>query len=352
MKSVRSFVAIALATTALCAPVEPRALAQTPPSQYFPQTGLTVRSDFLQFFNTHGGLEIFGYPLTVEFVQGGQLVQYFQRARMEARPAGPDPVRLGSLATELGYGAPSISENIRSINDPNRRYFRETGHTVAYSFLQYFDAHGSLDIFGYPITEFQWENGRLVQYFQRARMEWHPEFPENQRVQLGNLGEIYATTRLDPSVLRPDPALAVPDAQRIASLRATAFLRWAVTRPTGGRALSVRRPQHDACGHQRRRLHAGNVRSRPARSRAIGRRRGERFLGGAGRRDADFVLCVVVTRATCSHQHARAGSPAGRDFLSWGKQPGLPVSDRRGTLRAWHANRFRSQLDSERTASR
>jgi hypothetical protein len=239
MKSVRSFVAIALATTALCAPVEPRALAQTPPSQYFPQTGLTVRGDFLQFFNTHGGLEIFGYPLTVEFVQGGQLVQYFQRARMEARPAGPDPVRLGSLATELGYGAPSISENIRSINDPNRRYFRETGHTVAYSFLQYFDAHGSLDIFGYPITEFQWENGRLVQYFQRARMEWHPEFPENQRVQLGNLGEIYATTRLDPSVLRPDPALAVPDAQRIASLRATAFLRWAVTRPTGQQTLYV-----------------------------------------------------------------------------------------------------------------
>jgi len=240
MKSVRLLIAIALTTAALCAPGELRAQAQTPPSQYFPQTGHTVRGGFLQFFNAHGGLEIFGYPMTIEFNEGGQLVQYFQRARMEAHPASPNPVWLGSLASELGYSEPPIpTGNAPSANDPNRRYFSETGHTIAYSFLQYFDAHGGLELFGYPITEFQWENGRLVQYLQRARMEWHPEFPENQRVQLGNLGEIYATTRLDPSVLRPDPALAVSDAQRIASLRATAFLQWAITRPTGQQTLYV-----------------------------------------------------------------------------------------------------------------
>ncbi len=242
MKSARLLLVTTLAVVALCAAGARGVQAQSPTGQYFPQTGHMVQGDFLRFFNAHGGLEIFGYPLTGEFIEGGRLVQYFQRARMEARPENPDPLKvvLGPLASELGYSeAPIPAASIPPANDPYRRYFRETGHTTGYGFLSYFDARGGLNVFGYPITEFKWENGRIVQYFQRARMEWHPELPSGQRVQLGNLGEIYATTRLDPSLLQPPPGQISSGVQQITALRAIASLQWAVTRPTGQQTLYV-----------------------------------------------------------------------------------------------------------------
>jgi hypothetical protein len=57
--------------------------------------------------------------------------------------------------------------------------------------LQFFESHGQLDVFGYPITEMTNEGSGLVQYFQRAKMEWHPENPIGSQVSLGNLGSEY-----------------------------------------------------------------------------------------------------------------------------------------------------------------
>lgn len=68
------------------------------------------------------------------------------------------------------------------------RYFQETGHNVSGEFLRFYDAYGGRAIFGYPLTRVLVEKGREVQYFQRARMELHPDRPEGQRVQLGDLG--------------------------------------------------------------------------------------------------------------------------------------------------------------------
>jgi hypothetical protein len=129
---------------------------------------------------------------------------------------------------------------IPSPNDPNRRYYSQTGHTVVYAFLNYFDARGGLAIFGYPITEFERENGRFVQYFQHARMEWHPELPSDKRVQVGNLGEIYATTRLSHDLLDPPRGiLTTTGVVQITELRATASLRYAITGQSGQQILHV-----------------------------------------------------------------------------------------------------------------
>jgi hypothetical protein len=240
MRRIQLLITIALVVAAFTGTWNAR--AQTPASQYFPQTGHTVQDDFLRFFNSRGGLGIFGYPLTEAFVENGRQVQYFQKVKMETHPENPDPrkVELGLLGTQLGYAAPPIpAAEIPPANDPNRRYYPETGHTIVYAFLQYFDAHGGQEIFGYPITEFKQESGRFVQYFQRARMEWHPEMPPDKRVQLGNLGEIYATTRLDPSLLRPGPAALAPNVQQITGLWATASLQYAITGPGGQQTLHV-----------------------------------------------------------------------------------------------------------------
>lgn len=163
-------------------------------SRYFPATGHNVRGEFLAFFDKYGGESIFGLPRTEEFIQDGLKVQYFQRARMEHHPYNPAPyqVQLTLLGDLLGYRLPPIpSSSIPPPSHPQRRYYPQTGHTLSYTFLEYFDRHGGLDVFGYPITELMVEGGIVVQYFQRGKMEWHPENPIPYQVTLGNLGDEY-----------------------------------------------------------------------------------------------------------------------------------------------------------------
>ncbi|WP_129632319.1 sortase [Candidatus Oscillochloris fontis] len=54
-------------------------------------------------------------------------------------------------------------------------FFAETGHTLAYSFRDFYDRQGGLAIIGLPLSEVFLENGRPVQYFERARLEWHAD---------------------------------------------------------------------------------------------------------------------------------------------------------------------------------
>jgi hypothetical protein len=241
MRTLRFLAAILLVMLTLTGTLA--AQAQTAPSQYFAQTGHTVQGDFLRFFNAHGKLEIFGYPMTEAFVVSGRQVQYFQRVRMELYPENPDlrRIQLGKLGVELGYTMPPMPvASIPATNDSNRRYYSQTGHTVSLAFLKYFDSHGGLDIFGYPITEFVSEGGRTAQYFERARMAWHAELPSDQRVQLGNLGEIYATTRLDPSLLQfVAPGILASNAPQVTSLRVTASLNQSITGVAGQQTLHV-----------------------------------------------------------------------------------------------------------------
>ena len=48
------------------------------------------------------------------------------------------------------------------------RYFQETGHTVQGELLQFFADSGGVDALGAPLTDEVVENGKTVQYFQRA----------------------------------------------------------------------------------------------------------------------------------------------------------------------------------------
>ncbi len=162
--------------------------------RYFDETGHTVIGPFLKFFDEHGGLEIFGYPITEQFFDSNErLVQYFQRARFEWRPDNPEgfQVQLGLLGDELGYSRPRLAaSDIPAANNPRCKYFPETGHSVCYAYLDYFRAHGGIDVFGYPISEAISQGDRIVQYFQRAQMEWHPERQTSQKVQLALIGSV------------------------------------------------------------------------------------------------------------------------------------------------------------------
>lgn len=207
-------------------------------SEYFQLTGHYVKGPFLDFFRKRGGSRIFGYPQTEVFYDPrlGLWVQYFDNVRMEWHPQNPAPykVQLGLLGEELGKRTPPIPPDRAPRGNPFQRYFPETGHTVSYAFLTFYNQNGGLDIFGYPISEPLVENGRIVQYFQRIRMEWHPERPRGDRVVVGALGLAYIQKfgvpeeYRKPQPLSARPAAAVAPSEGTA-LRAYAFVRYPVT---------------------------------------------------------------------------------------------------------------------------
>lgn len=192
-RSICVLLAAVVALTGITA-VQPRAASQD--CRYFTETGHYVCGEFLAFFDAKGGLEIFGYPLTESFqdpTHGGLRVQYFQRARMELHATSSgNQVLLGLLIEELGYSFPAAGpDQIPASNSDTHHYFPQTGHVVSHAFLRAFREKGGLEIFGYPRSEFFFEEGGIVQYFQRARMEWHPDRPAGSQIELTNVGEAY-----------------------------------------------------------------------------------------------------------------------------------------------------------------
>lgn len=185
---------------ALILPLRPEAASAAPsaPSEvYFPVTGHHVANEFLTTWWRLGGLATFGYPLSEPAMRDGLLVQHFERERFELHPenAGTEYevlfALLGSRVTDGRADAPftRLPADTPPPTDPARRFFPETGHYLAYGFKAYWESHGGLRIFGYPISEEFSEGGLTVQYFERARFEWHPEnHGTPYEVLLGRLG--------------------------------------------------------------------------------------------------------------------------------------------------------------------
>ena len=68
-------------------------------------------------------------------------------------------------------------------------YVDVTGHNVGDPILRFYQRYGGLQVFGYPLTEAFSANGLTVQYFERARFEYHPEYSGTQyEILLGLLG--------------------------------------------------------------------------------------------------------------------------------------------------------------------
>ena len=103
-------------------------------------------------------------------------MQYFERARLEWHPELPSAQRvgLGTLGVQLAAG--QSFQRLPSLpSTSSRLYFPETGHTISNGFLSYWKTKGGLPAFGFPLSEEMGEDGLTVQYFERARFEYHKE---------------------------------------------------------------------------------------------------------------------------------------------------------------------------------
>jgi hypothetical protein len=151
---------------------------------YFKDTGLYVLAPFATYWAQNGGLAIFGLPISAAAEQNGRTVQWFERARFE-RATGSQQVQLGLLGNELRAADPPLG----TPPPGDRLFFSQTGHSIGGSFRAYWEAHGGLVVFGLPLTEEITEDGRRVQWFERARFEYNPQgVGTPNEVVLGQLG--------------------------------------------------------------------------------------------------------------------------------------------------------------------
>jgi sortase (surface protein transpeptidase) len=95
---------------------------------------------------------------------------------------------LTALLTLLGLpGLPPTAQPVAAAGQ--RLCFAETNQCVEHAFLDFWTAHGGLAILGLPVgPALLDDDGRLVQYFERAVMEWRPQNPPAYQVELSLLG--------------------------------------------------------------------------------------------------------------------------------------------------------------------
>ncbi|HZG66409.1 MAG TPA: hypothetical protein VEZ12_06675 [Herpetosiphonaceae bacterium] len=203
----------------------------------FPETGQCVEGRFRSFWAEGGGLTIFGFPITPARDERNPdtgntyLTQWFERNRFELHPenAAPYDVLLGRLGADrlAQMGRNWQAEGRESGPKAGCLWFPQTGHNVcdqqpgagnalAVGFMSYWrreqlndrrlDPYArSLALHGLPLTEARMETNAsgdrvLTQWFERTRMEWHPDNLAPFRVLLGLLGsELRGGTSQQPA---------------------------------------------------------------------------------------------------------------------------------------------------------
>ena len=231
MKTVRHLLGVVIAFSLfLGSPVR----AQNTDSHFFDETRHNVQGEFWRFYQSVQDAEtVLGYPITEEFTNNENvLVQYFQRARLELHNGQVRLSPLGALSYEKGMQL--------NINNPLACKKFPTGYSVCFAFLDFFENHGGLSFWGYPISPFEYQNNIIVQYFQNGRLEWHPSKPNGQQVVVGNLGMTYFhKIGEDPTRLTGVVPLNAEIKAQVLTLNIRAFPWKAVTDSTDEQAIFV-----------------------------------------------------------------------------------------------------------------
>ncbi len=133
----------------------PRGASMVDDRVCFRETGFCSENAFLDFWETNGGLEILGLPIDQpRRFPDGLIRQFYERAIMEWHPEnGPDYQVLLTLLGSDRLGARPERVAPPAPCGDGCAYLAETNHTLRGVFLNFWQTHGGLAVFGFPLTE-------------------------------------------------------------------------------------------------------------------------------------------------------------------------------------------------------
>lgn len=219
------FAFIALLALAALAPL--RSAAAAGAERCFPETGFCISGAIRTYWERNGGLPTFGYPITAqrtETIEGSWTgpTQWFERDRLEDHANEGKGVLAGRLgASYLQLRGTPWSVGMDMPYNPECTFYTQTKRNLCGTFRAYWQNNGGLARFGYPISDPVDEliQGKTyqVQYFERRRLELHPENAGTPyEVLLGLLGrEVYANVGDQSVVQLPEGDLSADVQQPI-----------------------------------------------------------------------------------------------------------------------------------------
>ncbi len=189
----------------------------------FPETSQTIAEPFLTGWEARGGLAGPGLPLTRPYTRQNAngswlLVQDFERARLEHHPgnAGEAGEILGAaIGRDIAASHPEQPAFVPldgCVSSESRLCIDETGFAIEGGFRNYWLENDGLTRFGYPISRELIEHDVTVQYFERGRLEWHPDLPPGEQIIVAALvrEQLIADGWLLPDGSAPDDDLRLP----------------------------------------------------------------------------------------------------------------------------------------------
>ncbi len=201
---------------------------------------ICVNGDIQKFWQANNGAQLFGLPIDNEsahrYIHEAYHIQNFERARIEYRFGQRKPYnfQLGLIGvewltryqSELSPLLPSDEASLQGTH-ASCVALSNAQYTVCGAFRTFYQSHGlqldslafitaaeSLALFGLPLTPaMRWNrNGQqyIVQIFERARLEYHPENSLSDRVMLGRINaEIRENTPAQQTVVTMNESFLV-----------------------------------------------------------------------------------------------------------------------------------------------
>ena len=169
------------------------------------------------YWESNGGLPVFGFPTTALATETNAEgfsgpTQWFERDRLEDHSAEGKGVLAGRLgAQKLALeGRPWESAPKVAGAAAGCVFFAETGHSLCPPFRAYWEQNGGLMRFGFPVGEPVTERNAdgftgTFQWFERRRMEVHPENQPPYNILLGLLGNEVRSAGSTPPPPPPPP---------------------------------------------------------------------------------------------------------------------------------------------------
>ncbi len=168
--------------------------ALTHDSQYYAQTGFRIDNSMLSYFQSKGGVDTFGFPISRAFTFLGCPVQMFQRLIIQMCPGAP-PALINLLDPEIfpytrvnGSVFPSPDDQIKqqtpAVGSPNyattimpyiQSVVPDTFMGQPVNFWQTFMKQGALEVLGAPISKPQPDPSNsnfIYQRFQRVILHY------------------------------------------------------------------------------------------------------------------------------------------------------------------------------------